>query len=43
MLGRYAALTDETLNLAAEAVAGHGQGRRLRLVKRGASKRGATN
>lgn len=34
MLRRYAALTDETLKLAAEAVAAHGTGQRLRLVKR---------
>ena len=34
MLRRYAALTDETLKLAAEAVAAHGQGQRLRLVRR---------
>jgi integrase len=43
MSRRYAALTDETLKLTAEAVAAHGTGQRLRLVKSGAAKRRATN
>ena len=43
MSRRHAALTDETFKLAAEAVAAHGTGQRLRLVKSGAAKRRATN
>jgi len=31
---RYAAVTDQTLRAAAEAVAAHGQGQRLRIVRR---------